>query len=123
MVCTVCSGLTVPIGYYSSSILYLAPSVRKELRFSRDATFRTIHSASTRESALSLEHPTSALSIQGIGMTKEDTSEEKGIQIYKHDWKKKERETSKITFGFYVLHQLECKCSPTGGSYETWAST
>ena len=58
--------------------MFLATPGKKELRFSRDATFRTIHSASTRESALSLEHPQSALSIQGIGMTKEETFEHKG---------------------------------------------
>ena len=58
--------------------IYLATPGKKELRFSRDATFRTIHSASTRESALSVEHPQSALSIQGIGMTKEETFEYKG---------------------------------------------
>lgn len=51
-------------------------ALKKELRFSRDPTYRTIQSASSRESALSLRHPTSALSVQGVGISKDEETEQ-----------------------------------------------
>ena len=46
---------------------------KKELRFSRDATFRTIRSGgSSRYSARTVEQVPSGLSIQGVGMTREE---------------------------------------------------
>lgn len=55
---------------------------KKELRFSRDATFRTIHSAgSSRYSARTVEQAPSGLSIQGVGMTRDE--QEDGVESSK----------------------------------------
>ena len=62
---------------HENSFYFTEPS-KKELRFSRDATFHTIHSGgSSRYSTRTGERAPSGLSIQGVGMTRDE--EEDGV--------------------------------------------
>ena len=62
---------------------YFSEPSKKELRFSRDATFRTIQSGgSSRYSARTGERAPSGLSIQGVGMTRDEEEDGVGESLF-----------------------------------------